>query len=341
MTPFGSRLGFALLASVSVLAPIGRTQVVDVPKGKVEFIGLEDWTIPKLEQALSEKAPGVGLDECARHLRALGFPDVAVQRVATADSSRHTIVTVVEPKYAHLIQFKPRRNEGPDLLTQWRQGRNLVQGHLREFEVALKSYGWSASGQAELASEYIRATKVDPALVEQMQEFLRSHKTPADHELAVWTLEHDPNAQSRTIAAAILTNFPESELAWWTLMDAVRDPVASVSTTAVNAMGAMVDAGQRTVNWLPAAHSIRDILNGTNVFLLHPVMEILVRTNVSPELAALLLRDGGRLVLANLRASRDHERDRAHSLLVQLKGTDLGADAAKWAEWIAELTSKQ
>lgn len=139
----------------------------------------------------------------------------------------------------------------------------------------------------------------------------------------------------RTMAAALLVNFPDSDKAWWALMDAQRDPQLKVNGMARTVLFYLFKREWlRDVDWQPVATSIRHILNGTNLFTLYATMDILVQTHVSSELAGILLKDGGDLVLAYLNAEHGRHKKLAHALLVQLSGEDHGYDAAQWARWI-------
>jgi hypothetical protein len=266
-----------------------------------------------------------------------GFPDAAVQRFTIPGGARHTVVTVVEPHRASLVRFRPWRAGTEGGRAEWHAGFAVFNDHGREFQIGLSAYGLLESGRAREAYERVRSLNLDSLAVERIWDFLRAHDTAADRALALGTLYDDENFANRALAAAILSNFPDDDIAWWALVDALRDPVGIVAATASDALKVMTGYAARAVDWGPAAENLRDVLNGTNLFMLHATMELLVDTQVAPELAPSLLRDGGHLVLANLAASRPAERDRAHALLMQLSGQDLGTEPAAWESWIRSL----
>ena len=68
------RLLLSLLIIIG-FSSVGQSQVVETSKGKVEFIGLEQWT-PQMIQAKLGYSSTEALHLCAADLRKiLGFPD--------------------------------------------------------------------------------------------------------------------------------------------------------------------------------------------------------------------------------------------------------------------------
>ena len=91
------------------------------------------------------------------------------------------------------------------------------------------------------------------------------------------------------------------------------------------------------MDWAPAAENLRAILDGTNLFAIDPLMGVLARTEISPELADAILGDG-RYVLAYLGSPNPLVRGNAYRFLRQISGLDFGHDADRWAEWIESLS---
>ena len=65
----------ALLLLTFALPGLATAQVVNTPDGRVvEFVGLEQWTVERVQQEMAKRAPGEPLGACATVLKALGFP---------------------------------------------------------------------------------------------------------------------------------------------------------------------------------------------------------------------------------------------------------------------------
>jgi hypothetical protein len=155
--------------------------------------------------------------------------------------------------------------------------------------------------------------------------------------MALATLARDGNWRNRVVAAVLLSNFAQSDSAWWALADALRDPMGVVSGTAAQVLAHLPNAASHTVDWAPATPTLRAILDGTNLFAHNEMMEVLAATRVDPALARPLLGGGGFLVLAKLGAQGQVERQAAHRFLVQIAGRDLGDDPAPWRTWVKGL----
>ena len=95
---------------------------------------------------------------------------------------------------------------------------------------------------------------------------------------------------------------------------------------------------KRRVDWSPVASDLRLLLNGTNLPSIESVFELLDRTEVSPSLAAPLLRRNAGWLLDHLGSRAPMASDLAHKLLVRLNnGRDLGTKRAPWERWVASL----
>jgi hypothetical protein len=164
--------------------------------------------------------------------------------------------------------------------------------------------------------------------------FLDQHRAERDRRLALGALHGDGAFPNRAVAAMVLVNFPESDSTWWALTEALRDPNGLVRDAAQTTLAQLP---ARRVDWRPVAPSLRFLLGGTNAPASDDVFRMLARTEVSPTLAATLLRGNGHWILSHLRAEDESIRTGARNLLVQLAGgRDLG-DATAWARWIAAL----
>lgn len=162
-------------------------------------------------------------------------------------------------------------------------------------------------------------------------------QTAAAGRAARRTLARDGNESNRIAAVVILSRRAADDSTWWALVDALRDPSDRVSGLAARTLATMTQAAPRVVDWSPVAPTLRALLDGTNLFAHDGVAALLADTEVSPALAAPLLRGGGRLVVAKLGSEFPMRAANARRMLVRLAGRDLGADPAAWRDWIATL----
>jgi hypothetical protein len=174
--------------------------------------------------------------------------------------------------------------------------------------------------------------------VEEGVAFLEDHDSEADRMSALDVIRTDRDWINRSIAAAILTNFPEEDSTWWALVDVIRGigPDDFGRPEGIGAIQALGNVHAQRVDWAPAAETLRAILDGTNLFAIDPLMGVLARTEISPELADEILSDG-RYVLAHMRSPNPLVRSHAYRFLRQISGLDFGHDADQWAVWIESL----
>lgn len=289
-------LALLLLWCTFPIAPC-QGQVVSTGRGEVEFVGLEDWTATELADTLRAISPDQSLHACAADLRKeLGFADASAIGYLD-DGDVYTVVTVVEPQYADRIQYV---NVSPDTLpdaANYEKALALYEEDRRSFNGALQSYGdVLVSNRDSVRNEL--PDWVDAEITSDLWDFLEDRRSEADREQAYWRLTTDGNYRNRMVSAAILANFTESDLTWWRLADALRDPDARVSGTAQAVINTILDSKPRKVNWTPALHSLQHLMRGTNLFAYNTVLEMLPQTGLNRALASQLLTGGANDLLA-------------------------------------------
>lgn len=286
-----------------------------------------------IRDTMAARAPGKPLGECAAILVQIGFPSASSARFVDEGRPPRTVVTVVEPDDSARVKPRPVPTDSFPDRPEWSLATRLFVTHNRDFQAAIRSYT-----PGRVRGRGAGPASADSAVMAGMWAFLDEHHSTDDFEAAIWVLAADANPTNQAVAAAILGNFADRDLAWWTLMDAQRSPHAAVAATSQQILSAMARRALRPVDWAPVLPSIRHLLQGTNVYLFAGTLEILTRTRISPSLASALLRDGaGDLLLAHLASQEDALRGPAHAFLVQLAGRDLGDDPVAWSRWIAEL----
>lgn len=325
------------VSSFALFPARSAAQVVQTANGPVEFIGLKRWTVEMIRDTMAVKAPGQPLGQCAAVLQKVGFPAASSNHIMNEDGTEYVVVTVVEPHDRARVREKPLFADSLPAIHAWHEATEIFRSSNRGFQRAVSWYDLHRSGDTTAIRQIVAMAGNHAAEVQQFWRFLDHHRSEADFQRAVWTLNNDGNVANRAVAAAILGSFGDHDLTWWTLLDAQRDPIDAIAGTAQQVLQSLVRA-PKSVDWEPAQASLRHLLNGTNVFVFAGTLDVLGKTGINPALAPTLLRNGGAdLLLAHLNAKHKAKRDAAHSFLVHLAGQDLGSDTAAWAQWIGTL----
>lgn len=307
----------------------GQSQVVETSRGKVEFIGLEQWTPQMIQTRLGHSSTDA-LHFCAADLRKkLGFADSVVD-VSLDGDKLYTIIAVVEPQHADQVQYRNEPTRALPAPSEWRDLLPLVEQN--RVLNNLLDYGRTLKGASKVEKPYLQDSDLDKT----WWPLLGQRRSERDYRQALKTLADDGDYKHRMVAAMILTNFAERDGAWLALMNGVRDKNPLVNSACYQALITLTTYVPRKVNWAKAAPGIRHILSGTNLFAFKHVLTTLTKTKVSAKLAPTLLGQGrAKLLLAYLRAKHKAEKEAARQLLIQLSGKDFGYDDEKWGAWIA------
>ncbi len=320
----------AFVLTLGVCGAASAQNVLRLPGNKtVEVVGLEDWTLPMLQDSLRKYAEGVTLDShaCAETLRfQLGFPMASATRYRRQGvPGEHVLVSVVEPADSARVR---RRNIGNDTLAvrpEWREMAAVIRARPVALELAL-----------QLPGNIPDAFAADSAAIRRIWTFLDT-QDPPHVRTAIEVLGSDAGVQNRVIAALILSA-RGGDAAWHALVPALLDDNDLVAGVAGLALGrASVRRSSSAVDWAPIAADVHALLEGSNLFELARVMDALVAAEVDGRWAAPFLAGGAHAVLARLRAEDERVWRPAHQLLVALRGEDLGRDAAAWQAWIDSL----
>lgn len=313
-------------------------QVVEAERGKVEFLGLRHWSVNDLVDTLKAIDPDRSLHACAAVLTGhFGFPDAAVIAYS-GEEGLYTVVTVIEPADSARVRYRSVPGTNLPDVDAWQEGLRLVRDERKAVHIGTQWYGYvhagkldSARAKAQGMSEY-----ASPDVVEALWQFLQENDDERSKELALWTLANDGNEDNRVVAAALLANFPESDLTWWSLVDALRDPSAQMRAVAQGVLHTLSKHTPRQVDWQPAVLNIRHVLAGTNLFAFTSMLDLLERTSVSPELAAPLLKDNTVLLAAYVGAENDRTRESAEQFLARISGRQFDT-TEQWKRWLKNL----
>ncbi len=315
-----------------------RGQVVETERGKVEFIGLEQWTVTSLVDTLRALEPDRSLHACAAVLiDKLGFPDASVI-IYPGEGKMYTIVTVIEPDNSARVRYLLAPSDTMAPVAGWQEAISIFEDNPSAIHMGLRFYGYFLAGKSDsahaMAADF--ADYADLEKVNALWGFLQERGREKDKELALWTLTNDGNVTNRVIAVALLANHAESDLVWWRLVDALRDSDAQVCTVARDVLYTLSMYVPREVDWKSAAGSLRWLLSGTNLFAFTETLDLLRRTHVPPGLAGELLSDNAELLLAYLKAEHEKTRQTAQEFLVQLSVLEY-TTYEQWEHWIEQL----
>ncbi len=328
-----------VLLGLLVCLPGVSAQAVDTPEGPVEFVGLERWTVDMVIDSLGTQTPRPSPTQYPVALRRLGFPRASVERTlapaptATVPqaSTGHVLVTVVEPHRAPELSLRGGFESDREPPESWATTDDLYQLDNPIFLAAVGS---------RLIRGIQGVTPIGPGSLgtaERVWSALDRTRSPEDLTAARDLLGTHRQPERRAVAASILGGFPEEESAWLDLVGALLDPSARVSAVANLALGSMIVAAPRNVEWASSVATLRTLIAGANLAGFPTVLQVLVSTEVSPSLAAALLTDNTHLVLGHLASDASPHRETAHRFLVHLSGRDLGFERDEWRGWIEGL----
>lgn len=281
-----------LLISLSIFIFFDFTyaQVIDTERGKVEFVGLNKWSVDELVDTLRSISPNQSLHACAADLRyKLGFADASA--IGYFDNGDiYTVITVIESQDKLFIKYLDEPSDSLEAVSDWNEGIELFENDFQGFNIAIQNYGRALFDDRKSAKENL-PDWINLENVERVWDFLLNHNSRDDMNLALWILNSDKNYKNRVIATSILANFSEYDLTWWTLLDNMRYPDARVAGTSEAVIISLFQTNPKVVNWKPALHSIQHILRGTNLFAYNTVLTVLPKTGLNRELAEVLLGD--------------------------------------------------
>lgn len=334
-----------VLLALVALIPSGPVpaQVVKRDQMTVEFIGLDSWDPARIDTELTGGKPAE-VYYCAANLKQdLGMADASVVHDSDADGRAYVLVTVVEPQHADRVRFRPAPGGRSFPGSDWSDLERALTSRSVEAQRALLDYGShlrridDAPGpdNPEVDGDGDGAS---PTVV-HIWRLLTERRTQADFDRAIRAIAHEPEPAARIAAAAILAGFPDRDLALFALVEALRDAEPAVRTTSGQALITWIQHSARPVDWEPVADELRHVLAGTNLFAFPWVLELLVASDVSSDLAPALLYDGGDLVLDALTASHAKTSARALALLERLSGRSWGKDRNAWRHWIDTLNA--
>jgi hypothetical protein len=137
------------------------------------------------------------------------------------------------------------------------------------------------------------------------------------------------------MALAILVNFNNYDVAWWTLMNLQRSRNFQISMDSMEILRLLIEK-PKDINWAPAVPAVRSILAGSNLMAYWSTLEVLVKTNISSQLASQLLRGNKDLLIEYLDAQHKPTRELAIQFVKHMSKGKVTDDPLKCKEWLSK-----
>ncbi len=316
-----------LLGLSPLVSPLAAQQPPQRPT-VVEIFGLRRWTPQMVEDSVARFQPGITLADhaCAVILRdSVGFANAAAITLMFPDTI-WVAVPVVEPELKSLVRF-PRYRVKRAPAAEWADLRAILEKAPRAME-PLQDPRVLLAGADSFAGRPLSDT------TRLLRQRLRTHTSARDWELARGAIATDSSYSNRTIAALVLSNFPQRDSTYYLLADALRaNDVGGGSAEMV--LRALARGAPRRVDWAPARETLRALFGGTDLFAYTSLMDVLVKTEVDRGLGRELAQVFPDLLLDHVSARNPLARGAAHEFLAYVSGRDFGRDRRAWQEWLA------
>lgn len=328
-------VSLAAFAAVVVGPPLQSQAVIHTPKATIEIIGLNRWTLKMVEDSLAKYGQdSLTAHACAAILRQrLHFADASVSVFTNFPEytfKNYVAITVVEPQDSARIRYKPALRDSLPLRADWADAFAAFKANGEVAEIALQTASFYATTLNP--EDSARFAKVEP-----LHRLLVAKRDAADLATVVHILDTDASIANRVIATFVLATFADHDAAWWTLMDAQRDPTGIVAGMASTMLTVMSRRAPRPVDWRPMADRIRYIVDGTNLFAFNSTLRVLEATNVDASLAPALLRGGGTILRARLRSGDVLGKRQTVSFLSKLSGLPATSADSEFSKWLDRL----
>ena len=304
---------------------------------KIYVLGLRQWTVGMIQDSLAKYSPTDSLQShaCAAVLRyKLGFADAAAVTLRMGrDQPDIVFVSVREPQDSARVRYRDMPLDTAAAIPEWRSVTDVMTKRPGVFRTGA---GVFLSPPSDRRPSF--ANSADSAQAIGVATFLLSRSSDADYRKALDVLARSPNMYNRSVAALILTNFADRDGAWQALVEALRESDGPVKGFARDALYANSRRSRTPKDWTRMASAVHAILDGTSLFQLEPLAEVLIdRPEIGPQHASAFLRNGGEMLLNYLASEQPTLSRPARRLLIKLHGSDLGTDVAAWRRWVAGL----
>lgn len=326
-------------------------EVLEGPRGPVEFIGLEKWTASELFDAIKETDPDKPFHACAAvMIQTLEFSDAAAYVFFEnhEDGSQKFYTVVVGIEDSSQVQYRTAGKESLDLPESWQKLQTRVEESFHTHSAAVQVHYMLAQPEtakqfAKLSDEEAKAKAREVAeffgasgeTLDAITSFHEEIDDEADHGLAVEVLAKDDSWSARFVAAIVLGHFPNKNESWHGLADSLIDPAPQVRSVAEKILDGLLRAEKVVaIDWTNARGTLVALLGGTNAFAFKTILNVLSATDVDSKLAHELVQERPKLLLGFAGAEHDKTRDVAITFLQAISDEDFEQDVGAWKEWI-------
>ena len=320
---------------VLLFSSINYSQVIEIERGKIEIVGLKQFTPTTLIDSLAKLHPGKPVHACASSMKKdFGFFDVSSTLHRMEGRKYYYIVTVIENDSLNNINYLEDPIDSLAILSEYKDVEEILSNRRTYLPGLLKYYKLIESENIDSAKVLAGNYGLDSTTVKIFSNFLTKHKAIKDLNLALWILNNDSNPVNNKIALSIITNFDNYDIVWWTLMNLQRRH-SRFFMTAMEVLQVLSEK-PRNIDWSPVAPGIRNILAGTNLFTFWMTLEILVKTNISPTLANDILKNNKQLLLDYLDIQHKITQDVVISFIRQISNTNKELSIQECKKWLVE-----
>ena len=329
--PMRHFLAALLLLASGAAAQNARTEVLKLPDGRTVYVaGLRRWTIPMIQDSLAKYSPTDSLQShaCAAVLRyKLHFADAAATYLSMSPRYPDVIfVEVREPQDSARVHYRAMPLDTVSPRSAWRVASDIAAASPRAFRSGVAAH----LGKQSLAKNDTAGARV--------AEFFATHRAESDLRAALSTLETSPNVYDRSTAAVMLGNFAERPEVVPALLRGILESDGPVKQWSSETLAFVAAKPSVKPDWKTLAPEIRSILDGTSLFMLGDLLELLAgRSDIGPDLAGPFLAGGGEMIVSYLDNPQPMRSGPARAVLTKLRGKDLGSDPAAWRSWIETL----
>lgn len=344
-----------LFATVFCLSTVSQVfgEVLDGPRGPVEFIGLEKWTASDLFDAIQEVDPDRPFRACAAVMkRDLEFPDAAAFGFVKnlEDGSRELYTVVVGVEDSSSVKYRKAGNDTLDLPESWQKLLVGVEDEYYTYSAAayvrlLLSIPETAKQLAELPEVEATETSYEFAemfgataeVFDMVSSFFNEIDKDSDYSLALEVLVKDERWSARFVATLVLSHFPRDHESWYGLIDSLIDPAQQVRDVGTKLVEGLVRAEKAvSIPWSEARGTLVALFGGTYPFAFNKVLNALVATEIDPTLGRELVKEQPRLLLAFAGAEHEKTRTPAQVFLKTISGEETEQSVDAWKAWLGE-----
>lgn len=316
--------------------------VLEGPNGPVEFLGLENWTAPKLFDAIKDTAQNRGFHACAAVMKSdLDFSDAAVFVFMDnwEDGSWQGYTVVVGVEETPDVQYRTAGNETLELPAAWQKLKDVAEEDFNTLSsVVYMRYSYSEPKDAHEIAEQLGANieEFDEvwALVDILEE-------ATDLGLALEILKKDESWSSRLVATTVLGLIPDKDASLHGLVDSLIDSSYQVTNMAARVIQGLIRSDKASpIDWSGARDTLLALLAGTNPFVFNDVLKTLIATEINSDFGRELVQAMPDLILAHAGAEHEEFGKPAQDFLAAISGEDFGRDVEAWAKWIEKPDSE-